>query len=82
MGAYAFYVHISIFLLVFKKCYLFEIFVVVIHRHYCDNETTSEEAMLNAKKCPAGRFCLAGLHDEPSATDCSTGHYCEEGKLS
>ena len=38
--------------------------------------------MLTDKRCPAGRFCVAGLHNEPSATDCIAGHYCEEGGFS
>lgn len=50
------------------------------NRHYCDNSSTSEDAMVNTKKCPPGRYCLAGLTQEPDATDCSVGRYCPEGK--
>ena len=49
-------------------------------RHYCDNATTSEDDMRNNKKCPAGRYCVAGLDSEPAADDCATGHYCPEGE--
>ena len=48
-------------------------------RHYCDNSSTSEEAMRNDMQCPAGRYCLSGLKSEPDATDCSTGRYCPQG---
>lgn len=53
---------------------------VSLDRHYCDNSSTSEEAMVNNKKCPPGRYCLAGLTKEPDATDCSVGRYCPEGE--
>jgi len=37
--------------------------------------------MLTNKICPAGRYCVGGLHDEADAVDCSTGHYCPNGKI-
>ena len=49
--------------------------------YYCDNATTSEDDMLNNKKCPAGKYCAGGLSDVSQATDCSLGKYCPEGQL-
>lgn len=69
-----------------KNNFEFELYVdlniilIYSYRHYCDNSSTSEEAMVNTKKCPPGRYCLAGLTKEPDATDCSVGRYCPEGE--
>ncbi|XP_023933458.1 uncharacterized protein LOC106181652, partial [Lingula anatina] len=49
--------------------------------HYCDNETTSETMMLTEKRCPAGRYCLPGLHSESNALNCSKGMYCPEATV-
>ena len=49
--------------------------------YYCDNTTTSEDDMLNNKKCPAGKYCAGGLSGVSQATDCSVGKYCPEGEL-
>ncbi|CAC5381825.1 unnamed protein product [Mytilus coruscus] len=49
--------------------------------HYCDNATTSEEAMLTDKRCPAGSYCLAGLTTVSDATPCSVGKYCLEATV-
>ncbi|RUS80253.1 hypothetical protein EGW08_011982, partial [Elysia chlorotica] len=46
--------------------------------YYCDNATTSEDDMLNNKKCTAGKFCTDGLSDLSQATDCTIGKYCPE----
>ncbi|XP_070552128.1 fibrillin-2-like [Ptychodera flava] len=49
--------------------------------HYCDNTTTSETDMLTNKRCPAGKYCLAGLHSVNDATDCTKAHYCPEATV-
>uniref|UniRef100_A0A3Q3IVN5 Uncharacterized protein n=1 Tax=Monopterus albus TaxID=43700 RepID=A0A3Q3IVN5_MONAL len=51
--------------------------------HYCSNETTSEEAMLNVMVCPPGFLCSQGLAREPqrSATMCPRGFYCPGGAI-
>ena len=51
------------------------------YSHYCDNATTSEEAMLKDMRCPAGKYCLPGLADVALAADCSKAKYCPEGLI-
>ena len=48
-------------------------------RHYCDDNATSETAMRDSKKCPAGFLCDEGLTGLIGATDCDPGYYCPEG---
>ena len=50
-------------------------------RYYCDNDTTSESAMLTTKQCPAGKYCNGGLTDVSEATDCTVGKYCPAGNI-
>ena len=35
--------------------------------------------MRTNKQCPAGRYCVEGLHAEPNAVDCLVGMYCPQG---
>ncbi|KAJ7990480.1 hypothetical protein DPEC_G00300750 [Dallia pectoralis] len=51
--------------------------------HYCSNDTTSEEVMLNVMVCPAGLLCSQGLAREPqrSAVLCPRGFYCPGGGI-
>ena len=59
---------------------MFYLNAIPFARYYCDNATTSEDDMLNNKKCTAGKFCTDGLSDLSQATDCTVGKYCPEGK--
>lgn len=48
--------------------------------HFCSLSATSETTMRTTNKCPAGKYCLAGLKALSEATDCKVGHYCPEGR--
>ena len=51
--------------------------------HYCDLNTTSEEAMIYYKVCPEGSYCPNGTDHVPDLVndECPIGYWCAKGDV-